>query len=145
MHTPDRFDDADDVLSDSPRKAKSAFPLWLIVLLCALPIGAVVLIGGAVATFRMQSANVQRAETAATLTVSRPATNRLFTRDEFRGFIGATPDDVMASVGPPEFRTEQGNRTTWHFKNKSRDPATGKIDPVAKVVFEGGVVIEVSF
>jgi hypothetical protein len=37
----DRFEDEDDLVSDRPRKSKNAFPVWLIVLLCALPVGVV--------------------------------------------------------------------------------------------------------
>jgi hypothetical protein len=117
----------------------------LIVLLCALPIGAVVLIGGAVAFFGMRSANVQRAEAQATLTVTRQATDRVWTRDEFNALIGSTPKDVEAALGPPQVSIMERNRPAWYYRNKTKDPATGKIDPQTKVIFEGGVVVEVNF
>jgi hypothetical protein len=141
----DHFDDEDDVSSNRPRKSKSAFPVWLIVLLCALPVAAVVLIGGAIAMFTRQADDAQRAEVQANLAVASPPEVRLYTRDEVKAMMMATPEDVSAALGPPEVRIVTDGRTTWHYHNRTIDTATGKIDPVTKVVFEVGVVVEVSF
>jgi hypothetical protein len=69
----------------------------------------------------------------------------IFTRDDFKALVGSTPQDVIAAVGPTELRDAAAGRTTWHYLNKTKDPATGKIDVVAKVVFDKGVVVEVNF
>jgi hypothetical protein len=141
----DRFDDEDDITSGHGREAKGGFPVWAMVVLCAVPIFAVVAIGGAVAMFTMRSAHVERAEAQANLAATRPAINRVCTRDEVKALVGSTPEDVTAAIGPPSFRLEGGARSTWHFHNMSRDPVTGRVDPITKVVFDGGVVVEVNF
>jgi tRNA_anti-like len=62
----DRFDDEDDVSSKRPRKSGGSFPVWAIVLLCLIPIGLVVVVGGGLALFWARgSAKVQRAEAQA--------------------------------------------------------------------------------
>jgi hypothetical protein len=132
--------------SDRPRNAKGGFPVWAIVLLCAVPVVAIVAITGAFAMFAMtRHAKIERAEAQANLTMARAEANRTYACDEFKALMMGTPADVTAAVGPPEFRIVAGGRTTWHYLNKSEDPATGKIDPVTKVVFESGVVVGVNY
>lgn len=139
----DRFDYDDDM--QRPSRGKSGFPGWLIVLLIALPIGAVVLIGGAVAMFTMRSANAERAEAQANVAVKSANDKKVFTREEFKSMIGATPEDVAAEFGEPHVKIAGNNRTTWHYQNKTVNPATGKSDSAVEVVFVGGIVVEVNF
>jgi len=157
----DQFDDYDDMPADRQRKSKGGLPMRAIVLLCAVPIGMALLIGGALAlrASRVERAEAQAAQVEAQMLVNNgpamrmqgPAgknnggTKRVYSRDEFKARLGSTPDDLTAAVGPPEFRIADGARTTWHYHNTTKDAATGKIDPVTKVVFEGGVVVAVEF
>jgi hypothetical protein len=160
----DRFDDEDDTLSNRSRKANGGFPVWAIVVLCAVPIFAVVAIGGAIAMFTMRASHADRAEAQAVRVESRTAvavdrngmmvgpgskaktgTADGYTRDEFKALVGSTPEAVTATVGPPSFRLVDGTRSTWHYHNLTKEPATGQIDAVTKVVFDGGVVVDVYF
>ena len=73
------------------------------------------------------------------------ATRRIIDRGEFEPEIqGATRDAVRKKVGPPS-SAEGGEPEVWHYAGVTRDPATGKMDADAAVVFENGRVKEVRF
>jgi hypothetical protein len=137
----DRFDDDDDIVPT----VKSGLSGWAMVLLIVASVAALALIGGAVTIFGMRSAHVERAEAAANLTAARPAFDRVCTRDQFKALVGLTPEVVNTTVGPPSIGFEKGTRSTWHYRNRTMDPITGIVDPLTEVVFDRGVVVEVSF
>jgi hypothetical protein len=69
---PRRDDDLFDEDDDMPRPSKGGFPVWAIVLLCALPVVAVVVIGGAFAMFAMsRTADVRRNEAQVQIAADR--------------------------------------------------------------------------
>jgi outer membrane protein assembly factor BamE (lipoprotein component of BamABCDE complex) len=70
----------------------------------------------------------------------------VYGRAEFkRLLLGKTPDEVLAAVGKPETTSEQERRSVWYYRDRTRDPVTGKVDFQAMVVFRDGVVDEVVY
>jgi hypothetical protein len=148
----DRLDDEDDVLGERPRKSQGGFPVWAIVLACALPIGVVVLVVGGLALFwaRGDSTNAQRAEAHVEFVAAREASKTgmkiVYTRDVFKALVmNKTTDEVIVAVGRPDSTVDLGNRPLWIFNNRTTDPITGNLDPTATVTIEGGRVVSVVY
>jgi len=133
---PRRDDDEFDSYDDRPRKSKGAFPVWLIVLLCAVPLGLIALVVGGVALFSFRgAAEVQQAEAmrvdAAARDAGKAGIQRVYTRDEFRAMvIGKTGDEVIAVLGRPNFTSDNpdGSPDRWVYDKCVLNPATNKYE-----------------
>jgi hypothetical protein len=162
----DRFDNDDDI--PSAGKGKRGFPGWAFVLLCAVPIVAVVVIGGAFAFFTSQRAGDVRVadgqvrhiemRTPSVGVASRdgkmigPAgnandgTKKVYARDEFKELVmGKSFEELIAAVGQPDQSVDSGFGLTYHYLNRTKDPATDKIDPSVELWFENGKVVKVNY
>jgi hypothetical protein len=54
---------------------------------------------------------------------------------------GASPEEVRARLGTPARIIAEGpGKAAWTYRNKTRDPRTGKADPILVIVFQGGQV-----
>jgi len=68
-----------------------------------------------------------------------------YTRDEFRQLVmGKTQDEVIDLLGQPNsfFDAQDGRSSTWYYKARVLDPATGKYND-GKIEFMDGSVINV--
>lgn len=71
---------------------------------------------------------------------------KTYTRDQFRDLlVGKTPDEVVKAVGKPDRTHDIAGRIVWHYDGMTTDPATGKPDRTAQVIFEQGVVNRVNY
>jgi hypothetical protein len=70
----------------------------------------------------------------------------IYSRDEFKDLLmGKTAGEVIAAVGEP-FRTSEDSDTAyWHYRRRTRDPITGKIDSDVQVVFRDERVVAVNY
>jgi hypothetical protein len=153
----DRFDDDDDIANT--RKGKGGFPVWAIMLLCALPLVAVaLLVAGGAALFWARQSPTRQADAQPQLVEDRmsvadrqrlanqPA-KRMYTRDELNALVvGATPDDVRAALGEPDHTHVVAGkaREHWIYLDKVRDGPAG-LPLAATVNFERGLVVSVHY
>lgn len=80
----------------------------------------------------------------------RTDANRRPTRAEFRErVVGKTPDEVIEAVGRPDSTAENDGpffrSARWEYRRRTVDPATGRVDPVARVEFRNGVAVGVDY
>lgn len=160
----DRFDDDDDI--PSARAGKRGFPGWAIVLLCTLPVLAVIVIGGAMSMFMAREAQVPRAELGAPrLAVRTPSvgaagpdgaimtpvgkdagTIRVYTRDEFKQLVmGKTLEQLIAAIGQPDATVNSDFGLTHRYSNRTKSPETGQLDPAVELGMKNGRVFEVTY
>jgi hypothetical protein len=69
-------------------------------------------------------------------------------RDKFLELVRGQRDaQVLARVGRPDATNDYAGSmgVNWIYLKKSADPATGKVDEVATLVFQNGVVTQVVF
>jgi hypothetical protein len=81
-------------------------------------------------------------------TPGRPAREKLRTRAEFKAAVmGKSQGDVLKLLGKPSHTQESsGLGAAWVYERASYDPATGRVDPSADVLFDTkGVVTGVVF
>lgn len=70
---------------------------------------------------------------------------KVYSRDEFRGLVvGKTPDEVIRAVGRPD-KTSGADSRYWSYRERTRDPITGKTDGNIMVVFENGAAARVVY
>jgi predicted Zn finger-like uncharacterized protein len=75
-----------------------------------------------------------------------PAGKKTYTRDEFRRLvIGKTPNAVTMAVGKPDDTQNLSASVVWYYDRITTDPATGKADAQAQVIFENGKVVRVNY
>jgi hypothetical protein len=155
MHSSDRCDDDDDM----PRLSKGGFPVWAFVLLCALPLVLVAfLVVGRAALFWARESPTLQADAQPQLVAdqmsvadkqrlaNQPA-KKMYTRHEFNALvIGATPDEVRAAIGEPDYALVVAGkaREHWIYEGRVLDGPLGA--PLsATVSFEGGIVVSVHY
>lgn len=76
------------------------------------------------------------------------AVHKKVSREEFTKAVMGKPDGVvMAKFGKPALDNDYAEQLgiLWVYKNLTFDPASGKQDQFATVVFEHGVVTKVVF
>ena len=68
-------------------------------------------------------------------------------RDKFLGLAGQSEERVLERVGRADAVNDYAGSmgVNWVYLKKSVDPATGKVDDVATLVFKKGVVAQVIF
>lgn len=77
--------------------------------------------------------------------VAEEESGEVWGREAFRNAVmGKTAAQVQNAVGSPK-STSDGYRIEWKYQYKTKDPANGKTDFSATLVFEKGVVKDVSF
>jgi outer membrane protein assembly factor BamE (lipoprotein component of BamABCDE complex) len=150
-HDPDR----DDYREPPRRQSSNATVIVLIVVVAVLLVvvvacGALFFLGWRTADRLEEMADV-RAEQAKAKAVIQPAgekvgdSKRIYTRDEFRKLVmGKTPDEVIAAVGKPDHTQKGEPGTFWYYTERTRDPATGKMDRNARLAFQDGRVSAVT-
>src|SRR5437879_320368 len=63
----------------------------------------------------------------------------IYSREEFTGLIlGKTPDEVREVLGTPAKTSEDLEAEYWHYRNRTRDPITERLDSDVQVVFRKG-------
>lgn len=68
-------------------------------------------------------------------------------RDEFRRrVLYRQAKDVIAAVGRPDETRDAGGTAYWTYRNRTRDPVTGRTDEVAVIEMQqGNVAVGISF
>lgn len=75
-----------------------------------------------------------------------PAHSAVLSRAEFQqAVIGQSADAVLARLGRPNGTEDLAGMQIWYYQKKTMDPVTQAIDDVAQIMFENGVVQQVSF
>src|SRR5438270_194190 len=65
----------------------------------------------------------------------------VYLREEFTGLIlGKTPEEVRQLLGTPAKTSSDPDTEYWHYRNRSRDPVTGRLDSDVQIVFRNGKV-----
>lgn len=150
-----QWDDGVDDFGQRPQARPSASP----VLVIALVVGGLLLVGavacGGLALFWTRSADraaneqaaiVAEAEGARVVAAATAKAARVYTRDQFREMVmGRSPGEVRTLLGPPTKERESPKRVVWHYRERTTDPATSKLDPEAQVVFENDRVVRVEY
>ena len=68
------------------------------------------------------------------------------TRPEFtRLVLGKEKAEVIQAVGKPDGTSQDDQATYWHFKKRTRDPLTSKIDTDVQVVLNDGKVVSIHY
>jgi hypothetical protein len=70
----------------------------------------------------------------------------VYPRDDFTASVlGKSEDQVLEAVGKPDMTSEDPEATYWHYRRRTKNPATGRTDSDAQVVFERGRVIAINY
>jgi len=146
----DPRDDYDDLPPDTLSRPRSNPATTIILILGGVVLLLVVACAGVGAVVWLRPGPVVPPPAAATVVVDeRPeaaGTRRVYDRADFKALIlAADRDAVTRAVGAPSKGVELGPPEVWHYAGVTRDPATGKVDFDAAVVFENGRVREVRF
>jgi hypothetical protein len=73
-------------------------------------------------------------------------TPTVYLRDDFNASVlGKSEDQVLEAVGKPDVTSEDAQATYWHYRRRTRNPATGATDSDVQVVFERGKVIALNY
>lgn len=86
------------------------------------------------------------AAVAVAVVADRRSGSAVYPRDEFRAaLIGKTEDEVLSLVGRPASTQDTRGGVYWYYRDRTRDPVTGRVDRRVQVVFRNGVVDAVNF
>jgi hypothetical protein len=145
----DPRDDYDDLPPDPRPRSRSNPAAVTILILGGLVLLMIVACGGIMAAFWLRSGPVGPPPAAPVAVVNEGpdvrATRRIFDRGDLKAdILTATGDAVRNRLGAPN-RIDIGPPEVWHYAGITRDPATGKIDQDAALVFKNGRVAEVRF
>jgi hypothetical protein len=70
----------------------------------------------------------------------------VYSRDEFTDLLmGKTGGEVIEAVGEPFRTSEDSDSAYWHYRHRTRDPITGKLDSDVQVVFRKERVVAVNY
>jgi hypothetical protein len=70
----------------------------------------------------------------------------IMSRSEFQQIvIGQSAEAVLARLGRPNETQDLAGMQMWYYQKKTLDPVTQSIDDLAQIMFENGVVQQVSF
>jgi outer membrane protein assembly factor BamE (lipoprotein component of BamABCDE complex) len=70
----------------------------------------------------------------------------VYLRDDFTASVlGKSEDQVLEAVGKPDLTSEDAQATYWHYRSRTRNPTTGRIDSDVQVVFERGHVTALNY
>jgi hypothetical protein len=70
----------------------------------------------------------------------------LYSREDFRDLImGKSEPEVLDAVGKPDHTSEDSQFEYWHYRRRTRDLTTDKVDSDVQVVFQDGKVIAVNY
>lgn len=101
----------------------------------------------AIVAFALGTAGCERKDGAASAVQPAVLTAPL-PRDRFAELVRGQRDvQVLARVGKPDATNDFAGSmgVNWVYLRKSVDPASGKVDEVATLVFQNGVVTQVVF
>jgi hypothetical protein len=147
-HPDDPRDDYDDPPPDPrPHSPRSNSAAIIILIIGGLILLMVVACGGIMAVFwARQGPNGPPPAAPVAVVNEGPdmvATRRIYDRGDLKAeILSANGDAVRNRLGAPN-RIDIGPPEVWHYAGITRDPATGKIDRDAAVVFKSGRVAEV--
>ena len=150
----DRFESDDDI--SGVRKGKRGFPGWMTVLLCAVPIIAVVAIGGTFVYYSQKTPEIRTVDARAKqMERQSPAwfvagldssAKRTYTRDEFKELVmGKTLEELTAVLGEPDASANGDLGLTYQYRNRTKNPDTGETDPVVEVAMKNGRVFQLTY
>jgi hypothetical protein len=148
-HPDDPRDDYDDLPPDPRPRPRSNSAAITVLILGGLILLMVVACGGIMAAFWLRAGPIGPPPAAPVAVVHEGpdvgATRRIFDRADLKAeIVAANGDAVRNRLGAPN-RIDIGPPEVWHYAGITRDPATGKIDQDAAVVFKYGRVAEVRF
>jgi len=70
----------------------------------------------------------------------------VYLRNDFTASVlGKSEDEVLEAIGKPDDTSEDAQAKYWHYRRRTKDPATGRTDSDVQVVFERGRVIALNF
>ena len=70
----------------------------------------------------------------------------VYPREEFTRLVrDRTGQEVIYAVGRPDSTSKDSDVEYWHYRRRTRDPITDRIDTDAQVVFRDGKVREVTY
>jgi hypothetical protein len=70
----------------------------------------------------------------------------VYSREEFTELIrGRTPDEVREALGTPAKTSEDPEAEYWHYRNRTRDPITERLDSDVQIVFRKGRVEDITY
>jgi hypothetical protein len=70
----------------------------------------------------------------------------VYIREEFTGLIlGKTAEEVHQALGPPAKTSADPDAEYWHYRNRTRDPITGRLDSDVQIVFRKGRVEDICY
>jgi hypothetical protein len=73
-------------------------------------------------------------------------TPTVYLRDDFTASVlGKSEDQVIEAVGKPDLTSEDAQATYWHYRSRTKNPMTGRIDSDVQVVFERGQVVALNY
>jgi hypothetical protein len=165
-----RFHDNEDERVDA-REDRRGSPLLVLallggglVLLVALATGVFVLrsqheaaeVAQAEAVARMAEADAAEQKDQRNFVAAKNAGQKMadarpapISRDEFKAKVmGKSAEEVIESVGKPDDTSEVEGKSsvkTWHYRERTIDPATSSTDAGAEVTLEDGTVTKVTF
>jgi outer membrane protein assembly factor BamE (lipoprotein component of BamABCDE complex) len=70
----------------------------------------------------------------------------VYSRDEFTSqILGQTPDEVRELLGTPAKTSEDPDAEYWHYRHRTRDAITGRLDEDVQIVFRNGKVADITY
>ena len=70
----------------------------------------------------------------------------IYPREEFTDLLmGKTGDEVVGAVGKPDRTAEDSEFEYWHYRKRTRDAVTHKVDSDAQVIFQHGRVVRINY
>jgi hypothetical protein len=70
----------------------------------------------------------------------------VYSRDDFASSVlGKTEAEVLDAVGKPDATSEDNEATYWHYRKRTKDLSTGRIDSDVQVVFQNGTVTALNY
>jgi hypothetical protein len=72
-----------------------------------------------------------------------PVAKNVYPREEFRRLVvGKTSLEVLQAVGKPDGTSDVGDRQLWYYDCRTLEPASGKTDRRATLIFRKPLVCE---
>jgi len=59
--------------------------------------------------------------------------------------MGKTPAEVLQALGKPEKTSEDPEAVYWHYRGRTRDPITNRIDADVQLVFRKGTLQDINY
>jgi zinc-ribbon domain len=82
----------------------------------------------------------------ATLPRPAPPHTAMLSRGDFQDMVtGQSPEGIIARLGKPDETQEISGMHMWYYHERTVDPVTQNVDSTAQIMFENGMVLQVSF